>query len=73
MQAILLVESFKLVPRPLNEGLRPETGKLRLNLHGTCFRGKINWFKQNNSAKGKTPYLENEEEEARYGQRYSPT
>jgi len=72
IQAILLVESFKLVPRPLNEGLRPESGKLRLNLHGTCFGGKINWFKQNNSAKGRTPYLENEEE-SRYGPRYSPT
>jgi hypothetical protein len=44
IQAILLVESFKLVPRPLDEGSRPKSGKLGLNLHGTCFGGKINWF-----------------------------
>jgi hypothetical protein len=42
---ILLVESFKLVPRPLDVGPRPKSGKLRLNLHGTCFGGKINWFR----------------------------
>jgi hypothetical protein len=35
-----LVESFKLVPRPLNEHPRPKSGKLKLNLHGTCFGGK---------------------------------
>jgi hypothetical protein len=40
IQAILLVESFKLVPRPLDEGPKPKSGKLRLNLHGTCFGGK---------------------------------
>jgi hypothetical protein len=40
IQAILLVESFKLVPMPLDEGPRPKSGKLRLNLHGTCFGGK---------------------------------
>jgi hypothetical protein len=44
IQAILLVESFKLVPRSLDEGTRPKGGKLRLTLHGTCFGGKINWF-----------------------------
>jgi hypothetical protein len=33
----LLVENFKLVPRPIDEGPRPKSGKLRLNLHGTCF------------------------------------
>jgi hypothetical protein len=42
IQAILLVESFKLVPRPLDEGPRPKSGTLRLNLHSTYFRGKIN-------------------------------
>jgi hypothetical protein len=44
IQAILLVESFKSVPRSLDEGPRPKGGKLRLTLHGTCFGGKINWF-----------------------------
>jgi hypothetical protein len=44
IQANLLVECFKLVPRPLDEGPRPKSGKLRLNLHGTCLGGKINWF-----------------------------
>ncbi len=39
-----MVKSFKLVPRPLDEGPRPKSGKLRLNLHGTYFGGKINWF-----------------------------
>jgi len=33
IQAILLVESFKLVPRPLDEGSRPKSGKLRLIWH----------------------------------------
>ncbi len=50
-QAILLVESFKLIPRPLDEGPRPKSGKLRLNLHGTCFGVKFNWFGPKNSAK----------------------
>jgi hypothetical protein len=40
IQAILLVKSFNLVPRPLDEGPKPKSGKLRLNLHGTCFGGK---------------------------------
>jgi hypothetical protein len=44
IQAILLVKSFKLVLRLLNEGPRPKSGKLRLNLHGTSFGGKINWL-----------------------------
>jgi hypothetical protein len=47
----LIVKSFKLVPRPLDKGPRPESGKLRLNLHGSCFGGKINLFKHKNSAK----------------------
>ncbi len=45
IQATLLVESFKLIPRPLDEGPRPKSGRLRLNLLGTCFGGKINWFR----------------------------
>jgi hypothetical protein len=57
-QASLLVESFKLVPRPpLDDGPRPKSGKLRLNLHGTCFGGKINWFGPKNSAKKRAPDL----------------
>jgi len=43
-----------LVPRPLDEGARPKSGKLRLNLHGTYFRGKINWFRPKNR---KFPYF----------------
>jgi hypothetical protein len=56
-----LVESFILIPRSLDERLRPKSGKLRLNLHGTCFGGKINWFKPKNSAKRKALDLENQE------------
>jgi len=33
IQAILLVESFKLVPRPFDKGPKPESGKLRLIWH----------------------------------------
>jgi hypothetical protein len=39
-RAILLVESHKLDPRPLDEGPRPKSGKLMLNLHGTILEGK---------------------------------
>jgi hypothetical protein len=61
IQPILLVESFKLVPRPLNEGPRLKRGKLRLNLHGgTYFREKINWFRPKDDVKGKAPDLENQ-------------
>jgi len=56
-----LVESFKLIPRPLDEVSKPKSGKLRLNLHGTCFGGKINWFGPKNSAKRRAPDLENQE------------
>jgi hypothetical protein len=40
--------------RPLDEGPRPKSDKLRLNLHGTCFEGKINWFGPKNSVKKKS-------------------
>jgi hypothetical protein len=60
IQAILLFESFKLVPRPLNEGPRLKRGKLRLNLHGTYFREKINWFRPKDDVKGKARDLENQ-------------
>jgi len=51
-----LVESFKLVPRPLDDCPRPESGKLRLNLHHTCFGQKTK-----NSAKRRAPALEKQE------------
>jgi hypothetical protein len=48
IQVILLVESFKLVPRLLDEGPSPKSGKLRVNVHGTCFGGKVKlvWTKK---------------------------
>jgi hypothetical protein len=39
---------------------RPKSGKLKVNLHGTYFRGKINWLKET-SAKRRAPDLENQE------------
>jgi hypothetical protein len=63
---ILLVESLKLVPRPLDEGARPKSGKLRLDLHGTSFGGKINWFGPNNR---KCPYFANTTERGVRGER----
>jgi hypothetical protein len=39
-RAILLDESHKLDPWPLDEGPRPKRDKLRLNLHGTILEGK---------------------------------
>jgi hypothetical protein len=71
IQAILMVKSFKWVPRHLDEGPRPKSGELRLNLHGTCFGGKINWFRPKNSAKRRAPNLE--KQESGYEPRYSPT
>jgi len=56
-----LVKSFKLVPRPLDEGPRLESGKLMQNLHGTSFGWKINWFGPKASAKRRAPDLENQE------------
>jgi hypothetical protein len=51
------VESFKLVPRPLNEGPRPKNGKLRLIWH-TYFGGKFNWFGPKDNVKIRALYLE---------------
>jgi len=48
-----------LVPKPLDEGPRPKGGKLRLNLHGTCFGKKINWFELENNVKRRALDLEN--------------
>jgi hypothetical protein len=36
----MLDESHKLDPWPLDEGLRPKSSKLSLNLHGTILEGK---------------------------------
>ncbi len=46
---------------PLDQGPRSKSGKLRVNLHGTYFGGKINWFGPKNSAKRRAPDLENRE------------
>jgi hypothetical protein len=35
-----LAKSHKLDPLPLFEGLRPKSGKSRLNLHGTIWEAK---------------------------------
>jgi hypothetical protein len=40
IQAILLVEIFKLVPKPLDEGPRPKSGKLRLPYMTPVLEGK---------------------------------
>ncbi len=61
IQAILLVESFKLSQGLYTEGSRPKSGKVRLNLHGTSFGGKINWLWPKNSAKRRAHDLENQE------------
>jgi len=47
IQAILLVESFKLVPRPFDEGPRPKSGKLRLNM-APVLEGKSDFFEFTN-------------------------
>jgi hypothetical protein len=58
-----LVESIKIVPRPLDKGPRPKCGKWRLNLHGTCFvlEGKSIGSNQKPDAKRRAPNLENKE------------
>jgi hypothetical protein len=56
-----LVKGFKLVPRRLDEGARPKSGNLRLNLHGTCFGKKINWFGPKKNVKRRAFDLENQE------------
>jgi len=48
IQAILFIQSFKFVLRPLDEGPRSKSGKLRLNLHGTlfCKENRLVWTKK---------------------------
>jgi hypothetical protein len=55
-----LVESFQLDPRALDEGPRLKGGKLKLNLHGTSFGGKINWCGPKNRPKKKVHHLKNQ-------------
>jgi hypothetical protein len=42
-----LAESHKLDPHPLDESPRPESGKSRLNRHGTILDGKSDGLNQN--------------------------
>ncbi len=35
-----MAESHKLDPLPFDEGPRPKSGELRLNIHGTILEGK---------------------------------
>jgi hypothetical protein len=39
-RAILLVESHKLDPQPLDDGEKLKIGQSRLNIHGAIFKGK---------------------------------
>jgi hypothetical protein len=48
---ILLDESHKLNPRPLDEGPRPKSGKSRLNLNSTVSEGKSTVLKKKNPKK----------------------
>jgi hypothetical protein len=57
-----LLNSFKLVPRPLNECPRPKSGKLRLNLEAPVLEGKsIVLDPKKSSAKRRVLDLENQE------------
>jgi hypothetical protein len=38
----LIGRKLQIGPKALDEGPRPKSGKLRLDLYGTCFGGKIN-------------------------------
>jgi hypothetical protein len=52
-RTILLAESHKFDSRPLDERPRPKSGKSRLNLHGTHFGGRFNWFRPKTKTKEK--------------------
>jgi hypothetical protein len=52
--------------KPLVQGPRPKSDNLKLNPHGTCFGGKINWSgttkkKKKSSPKSRAHDLENQE------------
>ncbi len=55
-----LLKALNWSPRPLDEVQDQKSGKLRLNLHGTYFGEKINWFGPKNSTKRRAPDLENQ-------------
>jgi hypothetical protein len=58
-RAILLDESHKLDPWPLDESTRPKSGKSRLNLHGTILEGKsIGWNPKKTRAKKGNSWFE---------------
>jgi hypothetical protein len=59
---ILLAESFKLVPRPLNQGPRPKSGKFeaKLTYMALVSEGKSIGSDQKNSAKRRAPDFENQ-------------
>ncbi len=62
IQAILLVESFKIGPKVFRrESKTKKIGRLRLNIHDNNFGGKINWFRPKNSAKRRALNLENQQ------------
>jgi hypothetical protein len=58
-------------PRALDEGLRTKSDKMRLNLHGTCFEGKINGLGPKSRALKGAHDLKNQD--ASYSQRQDPT
>jgi hypothetical protein len=44
IEQILVAESHKLDPRPLDEYPRPTSGQIKAKLTWHHFEGKINWF-----------------------------
>jgi hypothetical protein len=57
IQAILFVESFKLVPRPLDEGPRPKSGKLRKTYMEPVLEGKSIGSDQETLLKKESPWF----------------
>jgi hypothetical protein len=57
-----MYKSHKLDPRPLDENTRPNSGKSRLNLHGTILEGKsISWNPKKQELKNETCDLKNQD------------
>jgi len=54
------LKALNLSPKAFRRGSKTKSGELRLNLYGTCFGGKINWFGPKNSVKMRAPDLENQ-------------
>ncbi len=57
----LIGQKLQIGPKVFQRGSKTKSGKLRLNLHGTFFGGKINRLGPKNSAKRRAPDLENQE------------